>query len=105
MGDPITISDGSGGDPLSKYALTMDKEVEAAPVGKRTPWPIGLHSVEERRKLEEEERKGGEEQKEEQSCLLGGLPQEAQAQQLQQEQQQQLQEEQPQLQWGEWLEE
>ena len=34
----------------------MDEEVEASPVAKRTPWPIGLHSVEERRKKEEEER-------------------------------------------------
>ena len=42
--DPITISDGSGG------------EVEASLVTKRTPWPIGLHSVEEQRKKEEEER-------------------------------------------------
>ena len=54
MGDPITISDGSGGDPLSKDARTMDKEVEAPPVGKRTPWLIGLHSIEESRKREEE---------------------------------------------------
>jgi len=49
VGDSITISDGSGGDRLSK-------EVEASLVAKRTPWPIGLHSVEERRKKEEEER-------------------------------------------------
>ena len=34
----------------------MDEEVEASPTTKRTPWPIGLHSVEERRKKEEEER-------------------------------------------------
>ena len=33
----------------------MDVEVEASPVAKRTPWPIGLHSVEEKRKKEEEE--------------------------------------------------
>ena len=31
-------------------------EVEASPVAKRTPWPIGLHSVVERRKKEEEDR-------------------------------------------------
>jgi len=65
MGDPITISDGSVGDPLSKEARTVDNEVEASPIGKLMPWPIGLHSVEERRKKEEEERKGGEEEKEE----------------------------------------
>jgi len=34
----------------------MDEEVEASPVAKRTPWPIGLHSVEEERKRGEEER-------------------------------------------------
>ena len=56
MEDPITISDGSDGDRLSKDARTMDEEVEASPVAKRTPWPIGLHSIEERRKKEEEER-------------------------------------------------
>ena len=30
----------------------MDEEVEASPIAKRTPWPIGLHSVKERRKKE-----------------------------------------------------
>jgi len=48
-GDPITISDGSSGDRLSKDACSMVEEVEASPVAKRTPWPIGLHSVEEKR--------------------------------------------------------
>ena len=57
-------SDGSGGDLLSKDARTVNEEVEASPVAKRTPWPIGLHSVEERRKKEEEEHKGGEEEEE-----------------------------------------
>jgi hypothetical protein len=52
--DPITISDGSGGDGLSKEAPSMDEEVEASPAAKRTPWLIGLHSVEERRKEDEE---------------------------------------------------
>jgi len=28
----------------------MDEEVEASPVAKRMPWPIGLHSIEEKRK-------------------------------------------------------
>ena len=55
VGDPITISDGSGGDRLSKDAHTVDEEVEASPIAKRTPWPIGLHFVEERMKKEEEE--------------------------------------------------
>jgi len=34
----------------------MGEEVEASPIAKRASWPIGLHSVEERRKKEEEER-------------------------------------------------
>ena len=55
-GDPITISGWSGGDRLSKDARSTDEEVEASPVTKRTPWTIGLHSVEEKRKKEEEER-------------------------------------------------
>ena len=54
--DLITISDGSGGDRPSKDARPMDEVVEASPVAKRTPWPIGLHSVEEQRKKGEEER-------------------------------------------------
>ena len=54
--DPVVID--------SKDARTADEEVEVSPVAKRTPWPIGLHSVEERRKKEEEERKGGEEEEE-----------------------------------------
>jgi len=54
-GDPITISDGSDGDRLLKDAHSMDEEVEASPVAKRTPWPIELHSVEEKRKKKEKE--------------------------------------------------
>ena len=50
VGGPITISDGSGGDRPSKGARSVDEEVEASRVAKRTPWPIGLHSVEERRR-------------------------------------------------------
>jgi len=53
--DPITISDGSGGDGSSRDARPMDEEVEASPTARRTPWPIGLHSVEEQRKKEEKE--------------------------------------------------
>ena len=54
--DPITISDGSSGDRPSRDARPMDEEVEVSPVAKWTPWPIGLHSVEEQRKRGEEER-------------------------------------------------
>ena len=54
-GDTITISDGSDGDRPSKDSRPMDEEVEASPVVKRTPWPVGLHSVEEQRKRGEEE--------------------------------------------------
>ncbi|XP_021309121.1 neurofilament medium polypeptide-like [Sorghum bicolor] len=54
--DPITISDGSGGDGSSRDACPMDEEVEAFPIAKRTPWPIGVHSIEEQRRKEERER-------------------------------------------------
>ena len=33
----------------------MDEEVEASPIAKWMPLPIGLHSVDEQRKREEEE--------------------------------------------------
>ena len=56
VGDTITISDGSGGDRPSKDTRPMDEELEASPIARRTPWPIGLHFIEERRKKEEEER-------------------------------------------------
>ena len=54
-GDPITISDGFGGDGSLKDVRPMDEGVETSHVAKRTPWPVGLCSVEERRKKEEEE--------------------------------------------------
>ena len=53
-GDPITISDGSGGDGTSKVARPMDEEAQTSLVVKRTPWPAGLRSIEERKKEEEE---------------------------------------------------
>jgi len=56
VGDPITVSDGSGGDRPSKDTHTVEEDVEASPMVKRMPWPIGLHSADERRKKEEEER-------------------------------------------------
>jgi len=52
--DRSTISDESGGDRPSEDARPMGEEVEASPITKRTPWPIGLHSVEEQRKRKEE---------------------------------------------------
>jgi hypothetical protein len=33
----------------------MHEELEAPPTTKWTPWPIGLHSVEDQRRKEEEE--------------------------------------------------
>ena len=54
--EPITISDGSGGDGPSMGTCPMDEEVEASATARRTPWPIGLHSIEQQRKKEEEER-------------------------------------------------
>ena len=53
-GVPITIIDGSGGDGLLKDAQSMDEEVEASPIVKRTPWTVGLHFVEEKGKKEVE---------------------------------------------------
>jgi len=41
---------------VGEFILPSPKQVEASPVVKRTSWPIGLHSVEEKRKREEEER-------------------------------------------------
>ena len=60
--DPITVSDGSGGDRPPMDVCTAGEEVEAPPVMEQTPWPIGLHFVEERRKKEEEERERGSHQ-------------------------------------------
>jgi len=48
----------------------MYEEVEASPIAKRTPWPIGLHCGEEKRKKEEEER-----ERETQQQLQEGLQQ------------------------------
>jgi hypothetical protein len=48
VGDPITISDEPG---------ATDKGVETPQVEGRIPWPIGLHSVEEKKRNDEEERR------------------------------------------------
>jgi hypothetical protein len=63
--DPITISDESKGDPRSSGGRSVDEKVEAPQTEGWTPWPIGLHSVEEERekKNEEEQRKRREEEK------------------------------------------
>jgi hypothetical protein len=37
-------------------ARPMDEEVEASATTRRTPWPIGLHSIEQQKKKGEEER-------------------------------------------------
>jgi len=50
VGDPITISDESGDSPRSTGAHVADKGVETPKAEGRTPWPIGLHSVEEKKK-------------------------------------------------------
>ena len=67
VGDPITFSDESGDGPCSIDAPAMDKGVETPPVGGRTPWPIGLHSIEEKKKKEDEV----EQRKEEELRRLG----------------------------------
>ncbi|XP_021321710.1 bile salt-activated lipase-like [Sorghum bicolor] len=46
-GDPITISDGSGGDETSRGARPMDEEVSTSLVAGRMRWPAGLRSLEE----------------------------------------------------------
>ena len=69
----------------------MDEEVEASPVARWTPCPIGLHSVEEKKKKEEEER-----ERESQQQLQEGR------QQLQQEGEEG---EEGSRQQGDWLEE
>ena len=55
-GDPITISDGSGGDGTSRDVRPMDEEAQTSHVVGRTSWPAGLRSIEEQRKKEEEDR-------------------------------------------------
>ena len=52
----------------------MHEEVEASPTVRRTPWPVGLHSVEEQRKKEEKEReqKTRQQPQEEQQLQLKG---------------------------------
>ena len=78
VGDPITISDESGDGPRLTCARATDKGVETPQVKGRTPWPIGLHSIEEKKKKDEEERRKEEEGKKrkeeaEQSHLQGQL--------------------------------
>ena len=55
-GDPITINDGSGGNGTSRDAHPMDEEAQTSLVAGRTPWPVGLRSIEEQKRKEEEER-------------------------------------------------
>ncbi|XP_021315163.1 caldesmon-like [Sorghum bicolor] len=64
-GDPITISDEFEDGPRSTGARVTDKGVKTPQVRGRTPWPIGLHSIEEekKRKNEEEQQKRREEEK------------------------------------------
>jgi len=65
-GDPITISDESGGGSHSTSDHTTDERAEAPRFEGRMPWPIGLHSIEEEKKRkneEEEQRRRREEEK------------------------------------------
>ena len=73
VGDPITICDESRGSLYSTGTRVMDEMVETPQVKGRTPWPIGLHSVEEakKRKDEEEQQKRREEEEGEQRRLQG----------------------------------
>jgi len=77
-GDRITISDESRGGPHLSCTRVTDERVETPQVKGRTPWPIGLHSVEEEKKKKnkeeqsrrEEEGKKKEEVEKEQRRLL-----------------------------------
>jgi len=55
VGDPITICDESGEGPCSTGTHVADKGVETPKAEGWTLWPIGLHSVEEKKKKDEEE--------------------------------------------------
>ena len=55
MGDPITVSDESGGGLYSTGTRVTDEGVETTQVKGWTPWPIGLHFVEEAKKRKDEE--------------------------------------------------
>ena len=87
----------------------MDEELEASPVVRRTPWPIGLYSVEERRKKEEEERVREPQQQlqeEQQQPRREGGEEETLEDALEQCRQQELLElQQQQQQWSQQLEE
>ena len=75
MGDPITISDVSGDGPRLTDARATDKGVETPQVEGRTPWPIGLHSVEEKRKKDEEEQRKEEKEEQQQHRLQAQVQQ------------------------------
>ena len=54
-GDPITISDESRDSPCLTGDRVADKSVETPQVVGRTPWPIGLHTIDEEKKKKNEE--------------------------------------------------
>jgi len=55
-GDPITISDGSGGVGTSRDARPADEEAQTSLVARQTPLPTRLRSIEEQKEKEQEER-------------------------------------------------
>ena len=61
--DPITISDESRDGPCSTGDRAVDKVTKVPRVEGQTPWPIGLHSVEEEKKKTEEEQRRRKEEK------------------------------------------
>jgi len=80
VGDPITISDESGGGPYSTGTHVTNEGVETPQVKGRTPWPIGLHSVEEAKKRKDEEEQHKRKKEKEQRHLQGQQLQQQEAQ-------------------------
>ena len=82
VGDPITISDGSGGDQLSKDAHTVDEEVEASLVVTRMPWP--RRGGRRKKKITSRSR-GNSRRRSSHSCGGGGEPLEDELEQCRQQ--------------------
>ena len=90
-GDPITISDTSGGNEMLRDVRPMDEETSTPLVTGRTPWPAGLRALEEQKKKEEEEEREREARRQPQEQGRRQESQEHEEQQQQQRQQQQQQ--------------
>ena len=87
-GDPITISDTSGGNETSRDVRPMDEEASTSLDAGRTPWPAGLRALVEQKRKEEEEEREREARRQLQVQDRRQEPQEHEEQQQQQQQQQ-----------------